>query len=38
MYNVPLVFQLWENPQKKITYEKEVYNYFMQPEYKLHQF
>jgi hypothetical protein len=37
MYNVPLVFQLWENPQK-ITYEKEVCNYFMQPEYKLHQF
>jgi hypothetical protein len=37
MYNVPLVFQLWENPQK-ITYEKEVYNYFMQPECKLHQF
>ena len=23
---------------KKITYEKEVCNYFMQPEYKLHQF
>jgi hypothetical protein len=31
MYNVPLVFQLWENPQNKITYEKEVCNYFMQP-------
>jgi hypothetical protein len=31
MHNVPLVFQLWENPQKKITYEKEVCNYFMQP-------
>jgi hypothetical protein len=28
MYNVPLVFQLWENPQKKITYEKEVCNSF----------
>jgi hypothetical protein len=28
MYDVPLVFQLWENPQKN-TYEKEVCNYFI---------
>jgi hypothetical protein len=24
MCNVPLVFQLWENPQKKITYENRM--------------